>query len=125
MSRKAIGFISLFLIILIFITTPSYAKKKTSFFHLPIVPQKGIRISSPYGYRIHPITGRKSMHYGIDIAAPIGTPIHAIADGEVIMATGNGSAGNEIRIKHANGLQTRNLHMSKRTVKKGDKVKKG
>lgn len=125
MSRKAVKFISLFLIVLIFITTPSYAKKKTSIFHLPIVPQKSVRISSPYGYRVHPINGKRSMHYGIDIAAPIGTPIHAIADGEVIMATGNGSAGNEIRIRHKNGMVTRSLHMSKRTVKKGDKVKRG
>lgn len=65
------------------------------------------------------------MHYGVDIAAPQGTLVHAIADGEVIMATGNGSAGNEIRIRHKNGMVTRNLHMSKRTVKKGDKVKRG
>lgn len=125
MNFKNKRFVTILLIFLMISTMPVYAKKQSNTFHVPIIPQKGVYISSPFGYRIHPISGKRSMHYGVDIAAPQGTLVHAIADGEVIMATGNGSAGNEIRIRHKNGMVTRNLHMSKRTVKKGDKVKRG
>lgn len=91
----------------------------------PIVLKKGVYISSGYGYRVHPITKKWSMHRGVDIAAPIGTPIYAITDGQVTMARRNGSAGNEIRIKHGNGIESRYLHIDKRTVKVGDKVRAG
>ena len=93
--------------------------------YAPIVPNKGIRISSSFGSRIHPISKTRKTHWGIDIAAPSGTLIHAIADGEIIMAKPNGSAGNEVKIKHTNGVETRYLHMSKRAITKGDKVKAG
>lgn len=91
----------------------------------PILPKKGVYVLSPYGYRVHPITKRWTMHRGIDIAAPIGTHVYAISSGEVIMARKNGSAGNEIRIKHGNGIESRYLHIDKRTVKVGDKVRAG
>jgi murein DD-endopeptidase MepM/ murein hydrolase activator NlpD len=44
-------------------------------------PVKGARVSSGFGWRIHPILGGRSFHYGIDLAAPSGTPIHAAGDG--------------------------------------------
>lgn len=99
--------------------------KPKKMLHIPIIPQKGVYISSPYGYRIHPITGKRAMHYGVDISAPVGTFVYAMTDGKVVMARGNGTAGNEIKIDHGNGLQTRYLHMDKRTVKVGDTIKAG
>lgn len=97
-------------------------KKKRPSRHVPIISSKNTRVSSPYGMRVHPITGIRTMHHGVDIAAPSTTYIYAVADGEVIMARPNGKAGNEIRIKHTNGMETRYLHMSTRSVNKGDKV---
>lgn len=91
----------------------------------PIVIKKGVYISSRFGYRVHPVTKKWHFHKGVDVAAPIGTYVYAIADGQVTMAKRNGSAGNEIRIKHKNGVESRYMHMQKRTVKVGDKVKAG
>lgn len=99
--------------------------KKRVLIHTPVINKKGVRISSPYGYRIHPVTGNRSFHNGIDIAAPFNTPVHAVLDGEVVMASPNGTAGNEIKIKHANGGETRYLHMNTRSVNVGDKVRAG
>lgn len=94
-------------------------------FAMPIIFRKGVYISSLYGYRVHPILKDVRFHSGVDISAPLGTPIFAINSGEVIMARGNSSAGNEIRINHGNGLISRYLHMSSRVVKEGDIVSKG
>src|SRR5690625_262838 len=57
----------------------------------PVAPGS-YRISSPYGYRIHPIFGSYAMHAGVDFAAPLGTPIHAVTDGTVVY-TGAGRLG--------------------------------
>jgi len=127
-KRKALITILIFIFIIFECTIYTEAvseKKSKMIICLPIIPKKGTYVSSDYGYRIHPITKEKTMHYGIDIAAPVGTYVHAIADGEIIMARGNGTAGNEIKIKHKNGIETRYLHMDKKTVKVGDKVKVG
>ncbi|MGN1026019.1 MAG: 3D domain-containing protein, partial [Faecousia sp.] len=59
--------------------------------------------SSGYGWRIHPITGAKKFHKGTDIPVPVGTPVHAAADGKVVTATYSNSAGNWIVIQHDNG----------------------
>lgn len=91
----------------------------------PIVWNEKVKISSPYGYRIHPITEKKNFHTGVDISAPIGTPIFNVFDGVVVMAKNNGNAGNEIRINHGNGVITRYLHMYQRTINIGDKVEAG
>lgn len=92
---------------------------------VPIAPREGVRITSEYGYRIHPITKKQSFHSGVDIAAPLGTYIYSIAYGKVIMAKPNGLAGNEIRIDHGNGVISRYLHMYQRNVNVGDIVKPG
>lgn len=91
----------------------------------PIKFTSKVRISSYYGPRKAPAPGASTFHRGVDIAAPIGTPVHAVAAGTVIKARGNGSAGNEIKIKHNNGVETRYLHMHKTAVRVGDKVRSG
>lgn len=116
----------LFLVMLLLSsTTIAYGNNKDTKLMVPIIPHKGVYISSLYGYRIHPITNKWQFHSGVDIAAPKGTPVYAIANGKVIMAKPNGTAGNEIRIDHGNGVISKYLHMHQRTVKVGDIIEVG
>ena len=85
----------------------------------------GKRISSLYGNRIHPITGRRRFHDGLDIAANHGNGVYAYTDGRVVQAGWNGGYGNCILIDHGNGLKTRYGHLSKISVRAGQRVKTG
>lgn len=85
----------------------------------------GKRISSLYGFRIHPITGRRRFHDGLDIAARHGNGVYAYTDGKVVQAGWNGGYGISILIDHGNGLQTRYGHLSKLNVRVGQRVKTG
>ncbi|WP_230292059.1 M23 family metallopeptidase [Croceicoccus sp. Ery5] len=89
------------------------------------MPLSTARFSSSYGSRIHPVTGRRANHKGIDMAAPSGTPIYATADGTVDMAQWFGGYGNFIKIEHGGDLETRYGHLSKLNVRPGQDVKKG
>jgi murein DD-endopeptidase MepM/ murein hydrolase activator NlpD len=82
-------------------------------------------VTSKFGYRRHPITGRRSMHKGIDIAAKHGTDIVAMADGIVIFSGWKGGYGKIVEVRHANGLETRYAHNSANLAKEGDMVRKG
>ena len=85
-------------------------------------------LSSPYGYRTHPVTGQWKFHSGVDLAGPQGTPIVAVRDGTVTMAkTGyNGGNGNYVTINHGDGFSTSYLHMLENLqVSVGQKVKAG
>ena len=85
-------------------------------------------LSSPYGYRIHPVTGQWKFHSGVDLAGPQGTPIVATRDGTVTMAkTGyNGGNGNYVTINHGDGFSSSYLHMLENLqVSVGQKVKAG
>lgn len=88
-------------------------------------PTDYVRISSPFGTRIHPITRKKHTHKGIDLAAPKMTPIYATADGEVTFSGRNGGYGNFVKINHRNGYKTAYAHMHRIAVKKGADVHKG
>lgn len=83
------------------------------------------RLTSGYGYRTHPISGVRTFHNGIDIAASTGTGVYAYASGTVISVSQNNTLGKYIAIDHGNGLVTRYLHLSKFSVEKGDKVQTG
>lgn len=84
------------------------------------------RISSGFGYRTDPKTGKKgAFHNGIDLPVPVGTPIKAPMDGVVSLVNSGGDGGNQIVIRHTNGYFTGYAHLSKQLVKKGDKVKRG
>ena len=87
------------------------------------------RISSPFGYRINPVSGRAQNHGGIDIPANGGTPILAAKSGQVITSVyGSGSYwsyGNYVVIDHGNGNSTLYAHMSSRAVSEGQMVKQG
>ena len=83
------------------------------------------RISSPYGYRIHPIFNTKKMHTGIDIPAPTGTPTVSIDSGKVIFAGIKGGYGKTVMIQHDDGKVTLYAHNSELTVSVGQRVQKG
>ncbi|MDG6079332.1 M23 family metallopeptidase [Erythrobacter litoralis] len=89
------------------------------------MPVEHARLSSGYGTRTHPVLGRRMGHKGIDLAAPIGTPIYATADGTVSRAGPFSSYGNYVAIEHGGSIQTRYAHMSRIAVATGATVKKG
>lgn len=84
-------------------------------------------ISSPYGWRTHPITGVKKYHSGIDFAAPLGTPIYATDNGTVLFAGPANGYGNWVVIDHNNGLYSIFGHMyaNQIYVSPGQTVTKG
>lgn len=77
-----------------------------------IQPVAYSRISSPYGYRVHPVLHTVRMHTGIDYAAPNGTPIKAAADGVVVFKGWKGGYGHTVMVRHNNGIETLYAHMS-------------
>ena len=83
------------------------------------------RLSSLFGYRIHPITGKAHSHTGIDIPAPSGTPILAAKSGQVVTSGWHSSYGNYVVIDHGNGNSTLYAHMSSRSVSEGQMVSQG
>jgi murein DD-endopeptidase MepM/ murein hydrolase activator NlpD len=83
------------------------------------------KVTSPYGYRTHPILKKKKLHTGIDIAVPSGTGIIAANAGKVIYAGYFGGYGNTIIIDHGGKISTLYAHNSKLLVKVGDEVEKG
>ncbi|MBD3276249.1 MAG: peptidoglycan DD-metalloendopeptidase family protein [Candidatus Marinimicrobia bacterium] len=78
-----------------------------------------------YGYRRDPFTGERTFHHGLDMGAPTGTPIYATADGVVRYAKRRGGYGLVISLKHDYGYETVYAHMSKFSVKPGQRVKRG
>ncbi len=83
------------------------------------------KVTSPYGYRDHPVDGDGGFHTGIDIAAQKGSPVKAFATGKVLEASSNNVYGNYVLIEHADNIRSFYGHNSKLCVKKGDSVKLG
>jgi len=75
-------------------------------------PVDAVRISSPFGLRLHPILGYTRMHEGVDFAAPVGAPVLAAGDGVVEDARWAGGYGRWLRIRHRLGLETAYAHLS-------------
>ncbi len=90
-----------------------------------IYPTRG-RLTSPFGYRIDPFTGTRRMHYGIDLANRIGTPVRATMAGVVVIIANHPQGyGNFIVIQHARGYQSLYGHWSAILVHKGQRVAQG
>ena len=86
-------------------------------------PLTSMRITSRFGWRKHPISKKKQFHYGVDYGAPRGTPVWAVADGVVSRAGSAKGYGKLVTIKHRGGISTRYGHLSKISVKRGQKVR--
>ena len=85
-----------------------------------------VNVRSPFGWRVHPITGRRKFHHGIDVALPVGTPLTAPADG-VVVKKGNGpSGGVTLILKHEDNRHTVYYHLQKPShLLKGTRVERG
>lgn len=88
-------------------------------------PVAKLSLTSNFGVRSDPFNGRARMHKGIDIPGPVGTPIHATADGIVSRAGWASGYGNLVQISHGGGMETRYGHMSKLLVKPNSYVRRG
>ena len=84
------------------------------------------RLSSAYGYRMHPVLGYRKLHTGMDFACPPGNPIYVSGDGTVVkVAHERGGYGNHVEVDHGFGYVTRYAHLQKTAVRKGQRVKRG
>jgi len=89
-------------------------------------PVDRANLTSGFGIRTDPFRSRAAMHPGIDLAAPLGTPVYATADGIVDRSEWNdGGYGNLIEIDHGQGIQTRYGHLSERIAQPGQRVRRG
>jgi len=97
---------------------------KAAFLHSPL--KFTARISSHFSWhRYHPILKIYRPHLGTDYAAPIGSPVQAIASGTVILSGWSGEGGNTIEIRHSNGYISYYMHLSRRLVRRGAHVDQG
>ncbi len=89
-----------------------------------IWPVRGY-LSATFGNRMDPFTGQRDFHPGLDVSTPIGTPVHAPAEGVVVACGEKGGYGNSIVIDHGNGIVTRYGHLSSYAVRAGQRVRRG
>lgn len=91
-----------------------------------IAPCDYSRVTSPFGYRIHPISGTRKFHNGVDLGASSGTPIYASRGGVITTASYNaGGWGNYVQIDHGGGFSSLYAHMTKYVVSRGQAVSRG
>ncbi len=88
-------------------------------------PLEKLRVTSSFGSRVHPITGKRTTHNGIDYGAPSGTVVHAVAEGIVTISGYDEYSGNKIAIKHRDNSVSWYMHLSARGVGVGAKVSPG
>ncbi|NNF99034.1 MAG: M23 family metallopeptidase [Desulfobacteraceae bacterium] len=99
--------------------------QKTLLASTPAIRPSDGWVTSRFGYRISPFTGRREFHKGLDIANRKGSPIIATADGVVSFVGEKGALGNVVIIDHGHGLRTRYAHLDKALKNRNDKVKRG
>lgn len=90
-----------------------------------VAPLESGKLTSGYGERIHPINGEQEFHTGVDIAAPLGTSLVAMYDGEVVEAGEDALLGKYIRLRHRNGIDVLYGHCEEIIAKTGEKVTAG
>lgn len=89
----------------------------------PVAP--GTRVSSPFGWRDHPILGRGQLHTGVDLSVPEGTPIKVVAAGTVTRASEDAVNGRVVIVDHGRGVMTAYCHNSRLLVTVGQRVSAG
>ena len=88
-------------------------------------PLGSVKVTSPFGVRVHPVTGRIKKHAGVDFQAPVGTPVRAAAGGVVVRASPYSGYGRYINIKHSSSINTAYAHLSRIVVRNGQHVAQG
>lgn len=83
------------------------------------------KVTSPFGDRIHPVTGVKTFHNGIDVATPLGTNLYAVSSGVVADVYENPTGGKQMIIDYDNGFRFGFAHLDKQLISKGTRVEKG
>jgi murein DD-endopeptidase MepM/ murein hydrolase activator NlpD len=104
------------------IDSPAVPESTTEFIYPLMNPA---RVSSRFGWRTHPLTGKRRFHSGLDIAAPSGAPVVATGSGTVISAGWNGGYGKAIVIQHSDTQQTLYGHLSEISVEPGQTINQG
>ena len=89
-----------------------------------ITPAEGW-ITSTFGYRTSPFTSKREFHKGLDISAPIGTPIYAPAKGKVAFTGRDSDYGLAIVVEHGSGISTKYAHLHRAATKQGQIVQRG
>jgi len=84
-----------------------------------------VAVTSGFGWRVHPITGKSTFHQGIDLGAAEGTPVYAVYNGTVEVADWLGGLGKAVVISHGYGSETRYGHLSQILVQPGQSIKQG
>jgi len=101
--------------------SPADAAESAREVFTPILPVN-VPVSSAFGARKDPFTGKSEFHKGVDLAAPAGTPVVAALPGRVISAGYESGYGNTVLVEHDGGLRTRYGHLASINVKAGDRV---
>jgi murein DD-endopeptidase MepM/ murein hydrolase activator NlpD len=89
------------------------------------LPQGTYRVSSPFGMRVHPLSEKWRMHWGVDLACPTRTPVTAVSGGVVTFAGPWGCYGNLVVVQHPGNVVTLYAHLSRVTVQRGWHVRQG
>lgn len=121
-----------FCLLLLMLCVPTMAAQEVSVkqyenipVYFPLDKNDFVKVSSPYGYRNHPIFKKHRLHQGIDLVAIKGKPVYATASGTVIKSDFVEGYGNRILITHLEGLKTLYGHLLIKLVKKGEQIKQG
>ncbi|MCK5779993.1 MAG: M23 family metallopeptidase [Psychrilyobacter sp.] len=88
-------------------------------------PLKSMKVNSPYGYRNHPVLGRKILHAGVDLHAAMNTAVYSSYTGTVTFAGWQNGYGKIIIINHGNNYETRYSHLNRILIKKGQRIATG
>lgn len=91
----------------------------------PAIPPVQGRVTSSFGPRVHPISGKAELHNGVDIAVPEGSPVRCPFDGTVVSVNSEDRGGLSVVVQHANGYTSGYAHLSRALVKPGDLVGSG
>lgn len=103
----------------------SLSQQKTLLNSIPSITPVNGWITSGFGVRISPFTGKRAMHKGLDVASPVGTAIFSPADGVVVFTGAKSGFGNFVMIAHGYGILSRYGHLAENLVEPGQKVKRG
>jgi murein DD-endopeptidase MepM/ murein hydrolase activator NlpD len=82
-------------------------------------------VTSPFGYRVHPVLGTRKLHTGVDLAVRVGTEVHAVSEGTVRRASEDGVNGKVLILDHGRGVTTAYCHNSELLVRPGQRVTRG